>query len=396
MIPQEFDYSAPQSLGEALALVASGERKILAGGMSLIPMMKLRLATPAEVVDLGRIAGLNAIGEAGGFVQIGAMATHHAVETSPVVRARCPLLSETASHIGDVQVRNMGTLGGSIAHADPAADYPAALVALEARIHLVAAHSDRTVEAGDFFLDAFTTALEPGELVLVVRVPVEQASEGYCYEKVAHPASGFAVVGVAVRVKREGAADRHGAHRRDGHGAARLPRACRGKAAGRRRLGGAGRGPGGRGRRGQFRPVCIRRLPPPPGPRSHPPGAGRGAFEGGMKIAGEYLMAVSQERTFALLQNPEVLARAMPGCESLEPVGENEYAMRMKMVLASMSGLFQGKVRIADSNPPASFRLIVEGQGKIGFMKGEGLLTLSAVDAPAGAAAGSPSGPGAA
>lgn len=202
MIPQTFDYSAPQSLAEALSLVASGERKILAGGMSLIPMMKLRLAAPAEVVDLGRIPGLSTITEAGGYVHIGAMATHHAVEVSPVVRASCPLLAETASHIGDVQVRNMGTLGGSIAHADPAADYPAALLALEAQIRLVSDHSDRTVAAADFFIDAFTTALEPGEIVLEVRVPVEDSSEGYCYEKVPHPASGFAVVGVAVRVKR--------------------------------------------------------------------------------------------------------------------------------------------------------------------------------------------------
>jgi len=106
-----------------------------------------------------------------------------------------------------------------------------------------------------------------------------------------------------------------------------------------------------------------------------------------MKIAGEYVMAVSAGRAFGLLQNPEVLARAMPGCESLERVGENEYAMRMKMVLASMSGLFAGKVRIADSNPPVSFRLIVEGQGKIGFMKGDGLLTLSEVPAAAAGAA---------
>ena len=204
MIPQEFEYSAPQTLEEALGLVASGERKVLAGGMSLIPMMKLRLAAPAEVVDLGRIEGLDGIAEEGGVVQIGAMAKHHALETSPVVRARCPLLAEAASHIGDVQVRNMGTLGGSIAHADPAADYPAALLALEARIRVVSANSDRVVEAADFFLDAFTTALEPGELVLEVRAPVEEANEGYCYEKVAHPASGFAVVGVAVRVKREG------------------------------------------------------------------------------------------------------------------------------------------------------------------------------------------------
>jgi len=202
MIPQNFDYSAPQSLQEALSLVASGERKILAGGMSLIPMMKLRLAAPAEVVDLGRIPGLNAIAENGGFVEIGAMATHNTVETSPVLRASCPLLPEAAGHIGDAQVRNMGTLGGSIAHADPAADYPAALVALEAQIRLVSVHSDRTVEASEFFLDAFTTALEPGEIVVGVRVPVEGADEGYSYQKVAHPASGFAVVGVAVRLKR--------------------------------------------------------------------------------------------------------------------------------------------------------------------------------------------------
>jgi carbon-monoxide dehydrogenase medium subunit len=204
MIPQEFDYTAPATLQEALALIQDGERKILAGGMSLIPMMKLRLAAPSEVVDLGRVPGLNGIAESGGVVRIGAMATHHDIESSPVVRARCPLLSETASHIGDVQVRNMGTLGGSIAHADPAADYPAALLALEARVRLASAKSDRTVDAVDFFLDAFSTALEPGEIVVEVQVPVEKASEGHRYEKVAHPASGFAVVGVAARIQKSG------------------------------------------------------------------------------------------------------------------------------------------------------------------------------------------------
>jgi carbon-monoxide dehydrogenase medium subunit len=204
MIPQTFEYSAPQTLQEALALLEGGERKILAGGMSLIPLMKLRLAQPAEVVDLGRVPGLNAITESDGVVHIGAMATHHAVETSPVVRARCPLLAETASHIGDVQVRNMGTMGGSIAHADPAADYPAALVALEARIRLRSANSERTVEAADFFQDAFVTSIEPGEVVTEVEVPVEESSEGSRYEKVAHPASGFAVVGVAARIRKSG------------------------------------------------------------------------------------------------------------------------------------------------------------------------------------------------
>jgi aerobic carbon-monoxide dehydrogenase medium subunit len=204
MIPQEFEYSAPATLQEALGLIEDGDRKILAGGMTLIPLMKLRLAAPAEVVDLGRVPGLSGITEEGGMVHVGAMTTHHDVEISPLIRAKCPLLGETAGNIGDVQVRNMGTMGGSIAHADPAADYPAALVALEARIRLVSAHSDRTVEASEFFLDAFTTALEPGEIVIEIAVPVEDASEGHRYEKVAHPASGFAVVGIAARIKKSG------------------------------------------------------------------------------------------------------------------------------------------------------------------------------------------------
>jgi len=128
------------------------------------------------------------------------MTTHHAVETSPLVRGKIPLLAETASQIGDVQVRNMGTIGGSVAHADPAADYPAALVALEAVIHLRSANSDRTVKASDFFLDAFTTAMEPGEIIVDVQIGAEKPSEGYKYEKVPHPASGFPVVGVAARI----------------------------------------------------------------------------------------------------------------------------------------------------------------------------------------------------
>jgi len=201
MIPHEFEYASPATLQEALHLIADGSGKILAGGMSLIPMMKLRLAAPPSVVDLGRVPGLNQISESGGVIHIGAMATHHEIETSPVTLGRCPLLAETAASIGDTQVRNMGTIGGSIAHADPAADYPAALLALEASVRLVSAKSDRTVAASEFFQDAFTTAIEPGEIVVEVLVPAEDVNEGYKYEKVAHPASGFAVVGVAARVK---------------------------------------------------------------------------------------------------------------------------------------------------------------------------------------------------
>jgi carbon-monoxide dehydrogenase medium subunit len=148
------------------------------------------------------VPGLNYITESGGTIRIGATATHHDIETSAVIRARCPLLVEAASNIGDVQVRNRGTIGGSIAHADPAADYPASLLALEAQVRLASAKSERTVAAADFFLDAFTTALEPGEIVVEVTVPAEDSSEGYRYEKVPHPASGFAIVGVAARIKR--------------------------------------------------------------------------------------------------------------------------------------------------------------------------------------------------
>jgi carbon-monoxide dehydrogenase medium subunit len=203
MIPQIFEYSAPRTLDEALGLLADGA-KPLAGGMSLIPMMKLRLAAPDHLVDLGRLKDLNYIREEGGALHIGATSTHHQLESSPLVRGKCPLLAETASHIGDVQVRNMGTIGGSVAHSDPSADYPAALQALEAKIVLKGAKSERTVSADQFFLDTFTTALAAGEIVREVIVPIDGAGTGASYQKVFHPASGFAVVGIAARLRKEG------------------------------------------------------------------------------------------------------------------------------------------------------------------------------------------------
>ncbi len=203
MIPQTFDYTAPKSLDEALKMIGDGA-KPLAGGMSLIPMMKLRLANPERVVDLGRLKDLNYIREATDGIHIGATATHHDIESSSVLRGKCPLLSETAGNIGDVQVRNMGTIGGSVAHADPAADYPAALQALEAKFVLRKAGTERTISAADFFVEAFTTALEPGEIVREVIVPIEASSTGVSYKKMLQPASGFAIVGVAVRIKRFG------------------------------------------------------------------------------------------------------------------------------------------------------------------------------------------------
>jgi carbon-monoxide dehydrogenase medium subunit len=200
MIAQNFEYEAPTTIKEALALLATGDTKVLAGGMSLVPMMKLRLASPERLVDLGRIPGLSGIAETGPSIVIGAMTTHHQVEDSALLRAKCPLLAETASNIGDVQVRNMGTIGGSVAHADPAADYPAALLALEAKVRLVGANSDRTMSVEDFLVDTLTTAIEPGEILREVIVPVEASGAGVSYQKMVQPASGFAVVGVAARI----------------------------------------------------------------------------------------------------------------------------------------------------------------------------------------------------
>src|SRR5205823_2066181 len=203
MITQKFEYTAPKSLDEALHLLASGA-KPLAGGMSLIPMMKLRLAAPEHLVDLRALKDLNYIREAGGQLHIGATASHYEVESSALVRSKCPLLAETAAAIGDVQVRNMGTIGGSVAHADPAADYPAALQALEAKLVLKGAPAERTVTAADFFVEAFATVLEPGEIIREVIVPVEPSGAGTSYQKMAQPASGFAMVGVAARLQRSG------------------------------------------------------------------------------------------------------------------------------------------------------------------------------------------------
>lgn len=204
MIPANFDYQAPKSVEEAIALLGSDpDAKILAGGHSLLPAMKLRLAQPALLVDLGRITGLSYIREAGGRIAIGAMTTHSSIAESTLLHARSPLLAQAAKHIGDVQVRNRGTIGGSIAHADPAADYPAALLALDAEIIARRKSGERTIPVRGFFEGLFSTALQPGEIITEIRVP-ETAGAGTAYHKFHHPASGFAVVGVAANVRMAG------------------------------------------------------------------------------------------------------------------------------------------------------------------------------------------------
>lgn len=201
MYTSAFNYYRPQSLAEALALLhAHPEAKVLAGGHSLIPAMKLRVAQPAALVDIGRLPGLAGITEAGGALRLGALTTHNAVASSALVRAQCGLLAEAASQIGDQQVRNRGTLGGSLAHADPAADYPTVILALGATLHVAGAAGERTIPAGAFFTGLLSTALGAGELLTAVTVPVCGAGTGGAYLKHPHPASGYAVAGAAALV----------------------------------------------------------------------------------------------------------------------------------------------------------------------------------------------------
>jgi carbon-monoxide dehydrogenase medium subunit len=197
MIPASFDYESPRTLSEALALLASRpDAKLLAGGHSLLPAMKLRLAAPSTLIDLSRISGMRYIRDAGEKIAIGAMTTHATIAASDALKSACPLLPETAGHIGDVQVRNCGTIGGSLAHADPAADYPAAILALDAELVAISAAGERLIPARKFFTGLFSTALRENELLVEVRVPKTDGA-GSAYKKFHHPASGFAVVGVA-------------------------------------------------------------------------------------------------------------------------------------------------------------------------------------------------------
>ncbi len=203
MFPAAFEYHAPTTLEEALELLwRNPEAKVLAGGHSLIPAMKLRLATPPALVDLRRIPGLSGIRLEGDRLVIGAMTTYYDVQTSDLVRQHVPVLAEATDVVGDLQVRNWGTVGGSLAHSDPAGDYPAIMLALGAEIRARGPQGERTIPIDEFFVGMFATALQPGEVLTEVRVPVMGPGTGAAYVKFPHPASRYAVVGVCAVVTR--------------------------------------------------------------------------------------------------------------------------------------------------------------------------------------------------
>jgi carbon-monoxide dehydrogenase medium subunit len=200
MIPAAFDYIAPQSLDEAVSVLAAhgGEAKLLAGGHSLLPLLKLRLANPKLLIDLSKIPGLGNISQQDDKIVVGALATHYQIESSALLKTKCPLLPQTARAIGDVQVRNLGTIGGSLTHADPSADWPAAILALDGEMKLSGPKGERSIAADEFFLGTMTTAIEPTEILTQIHMAVASRRYGSAYLKMAQQASGFAIVGVAV------------------------------------------------------------------------------------------------------------------------------------------------------------------------------------------------------
>ncbi|HID41159.1 MAG TPA: xanthine dehydrogenase family protein subunit M [Pyrodictium sp.] len=202
MIPKQFEYFAPKTLGQAITLLKKykDEAKVLSGGQSLIPMMKLRLATPKYIIDLNNIKGLSYIKEAGGQIRIGALTRHAEIEHSQLIREKLPMLAEAAQHIADQQVRNLGTLGGSLAHCDPAADWPANMLALEAEFVIQGAKK-RAAKAVKFFKGPFETDLKPTEILTEIRIPVPKGDKvGQAYLKFERKAGDFATVGVAANV----------------------------------------------------------------------------------------------------------------------------------------------------------------------------------------------------
>ena len=202
MVSSSFQYFAPTSVAEAARLLDQhgDDAKLLAGGHSLIPLMKLRLSEPGVVIDLGRIGDMAYIREENGGLAIGAMTTYAQIESSDLVAARAPALAEAASQVADPQVRNMGTIGGSLSHADPAGDLPAVVIALGARLITSSTGEHRSIGADDFFVDLLTTALAPNEILNEIAIPAPPAGSGSAYAKFANKASHYAIVGVAAVV----------------------------------------------------------------------------------------------------------------------------------------------------------------------------------------------------
>lgn len=202
MYPKSFDYIRASSLREAIDILSQHreEAKVLAGGQSLIPLMKLRLAAPRYVVDIARISGMDGVAERDGSVEFGALVRHAAIEASPLVQEKLPIMRDAASVIADVQVRNRGTLGGALAHADPCGDWGPVCLALDARVKCAGPRGERTIKIGDFFRDAFTTALNDDEVLTSLSIELPPARSGGAYLAFKHRTGDFAAASVAIQL----------------------------------------------------------------------------------------------------------------------------------------------------------------------------------------------------
>ena len=202
MKPAPFDYAAARSVEEAVALLAEagGEAKALAGGQSLVPMLNFRLLRPAKLVDLNRIPDLDRVRELAGGLRIGALTRHRALETSPLVARRFPVLAEAMTHVAHLAIRNRGTIGGSLSHADPAAELPMLALLLDARIRTASPQGGRTIAAQDFFAGALTTVLEPAEIVVEIELPAPPTGAGWAFEETARRSGDFALAAVSALV----------------------------------------------------------------------------------------------------------------------------------------------------------------------------------------------------
>jgi carbon-monoxide dehydrogenase medium subunit len=203
MIPAPFDYDVAESVDHGLQLLGNGDAKLLAGGHSLIPALKLRVIRPERLVDIGRLSELSYVRDAGAQIAIGALTRHHLVASAPLLQEHCPIVSRTAAGIGDPQVRHRGTIGGSLAHGDPASDLPAVMLALGAELVVRGEHGERVVAASEFFTNVFETAVGPAEMLTEVRVPKLGDSAGWAYVKAQRRAQDWATVGVAAIVRHQ-------------------------------------------------------------------------------------------------------------------------------------------------------------------------------------------------
>ena len=364
MIPAAFEYVRAESVDHAVSALAEhgDEAKVLAGGQSLLPLMRLRLAAPEVVVDVGRLADLRGVREDGDALVIGALTTHHEVMNNELVRQHARLLAEVTATVADPAVRHRGTFGGSLAHADPAGDLPAAALALDAELVAQGPGGRRSIPAREFFVDYLETALSPDELLVEVRVPKLGPEWGFRYEKLHRVAQAWAIVGVAAAVRRDNGSIAEARIGLTNMGrtplrAEAVEQALAGMDASNDAALAAGGRPGGGGHRPAERPVRPGRLPPAPRPGPHPagrPARGRALVVGaGMHLNHEFVVPVPVEQAWNVLLDVERIAPCLPGA-TVDSVEGDSFAGRVKVKVGPITVTYKGTAKFLQRDEEAA------------------------------------------